>query len=89
MVHKHELRFKISAIYFNKQVGGEFREMTKKRLKNNSAVKKRILLETEALLLESRTKLEKIRAKLQEIADLQLELKVKTMGMSRMIKSHF
>ena len=63
--------------------------MTKKRLKNNSAVKKRILLETEALLLESRTKLEKIRAKLQEIADLQLELKVKTMGMSRMIKSHF
>ena len=63
--------------------------MTKKRLKNNSAVKKRILLETEVLLLESRTKLEKIRAKLQEIADLQLELKVKTMGMSRMIKSHF
>ena len=63
--------------------------MTKKRLKNNSALKKRILLETEALLLESRTKLEKIRAKLQEIADLQLELKVKTMGMSRMIKSHF
>lgn len=63
--------------------------MTKKRIKNNSAVKKRILLETEVLLLESRTKLEKIRAKLQEIADLQLELKVKTMGMSRMIKSHF
>jgi len=63
--------------------------MTKKRLKNNSAVKKRILLETEVLLLESRTKLEKIRAKLQEIADLQLELKVKTMGMSRMIKSYF
>ena len=63
--------------------------MTKKRLKNNSAVKKRILLETEVLLLESRTKLEKIRAKLHEIADLQLELKVKTMGMSRMIKSHF
>ena len=63
--------------------------MTKKRIKNNSAVKKRILLETEVLLLESRTKLEKIRAKLQEIADLQLELKVKTMGMSRMIKSYF
>ena len=63
--------------------------MTKTRLKNNSAVKKRILLETEVLLLESRTKLEKIRAKFQEIADLQIELKVKTMGMSRMIKSHF
>ena len=63
--------------------------MTEKRLKNNPAVKKEILLETEALLLESRTKLEKIRAKLQEIADLQVELKVKTMGMSRMIKSYF
>lgn len=63
--------------------------MTKKRLKDNSAVKKEILLETEALLLESRTKLEKIRAKLQEIADLQVKLKVKTMGMSRMIKSYF
>jgi len=46
-------------------------------------------LETEALLLESRTKLEKIRAKLQEIADLQVKLKVKTMGMSRLIKSYF
>ena len=63
--------------------------MTEKRLKNNPAVKKETLLETEALLLESRTKLEKIRAKLQEIADLQVELKVKTMGMSRMIKSYF
>jgi hypothetical protein len=46
--------------------------MMKKRLKDNPAVKKEILLETEALLLESRTKLEKIRAKLQEIADLHL-----------------
>ena len=63
--------------------------MTKKRLKDNSAVKKEILLETEALLLESRTKLEKIRAKLQEIADLQVKLKVKTMGMSRLIKSSY
>lgn len=63
--------------------------MTEKRLKDNPAVKKEILLETEALLLESRTKLEKIRAKLQEIADLQVKLKVKTMGMSRMIKSYF
>jgi len=64
--------------------------MTEKRLKDNSAVKKEILLETEALLLESRTKLEKIRAKLQEIADLQVKLKVKTMGMSsRLIKSYF
>ena len=63
--------------------------MTKKRLKDNPAVKKEILLETEALLLESRTKLEKIRAKLQEIADLQVKLKVKTMGMSRLIKSYF
>jgi len=62
----------------------------KKRLKDNPAVKKEILLETEALLLESRTKLEKIRAKLQEIADLQVKLKVKTMGMSsRLIKSYF
>jgi len=61
----------------------------KRRLKNNSAVKKRILLETEVVLLESRAKLEKIRAKLQEIADLQVELKVKTMGMSRMLKSYF
>ena len=63
--------------------------MTEKRLKDNSAVKKEILLETEALLLESRTKLVKIRAKLQEIADLQLKLKVKTMGMGRLIKSYF
>jgi len=61
----------------------------KKRLKDNPAVKKEILLETEALLLESRTKMEKIRAKMQEIADLQVKLKVKTMGMSRMIKSCF
>ncbi len=63
--------------------------MIKKRLKDNPAVKKKILLETEALLLESRTKLEKIGAKLQEIADLQLKLKVKTMDMSRLIKSYF
>jgi len=63
--------------------------MMKKRLKDNPAVKKEILLETEALLLESRTKMEKIRAKMQEIADLQVKLKVKTMGMSRMIKSCF
>ena len=61
----------------------------KKRLKDNSAVKKEILLETEALLLESRTKLEKIRAKLHEIADLEVKLKDKTMSMSRMIKSYF
>jgi len=60
-----------------------------KRLKDNSVAKKEILLETEALLLESRAKLVKIRAKLQEIADLQVKLKVKTMGMSRMIKSYF
>ena len=63
--------------------------MTEKRLKNNLAVKKEILLETEALLLETRAKLEKIRVKLKEIADLQIELKVETMGMSRMIKSYF
>ena len=63
--------------------------MMKKRLKDNLVVKKEILLETEALLLESRTRLEKIRAKLQEIADLQVKLKVKTMGMSRLIKSYF
>lgn len=63
--------------------------MMKKRLKDNPAVKKEILLETVALLLESRTKMEKIRAKMQEIADLQVKLKVKTMGMSRMIKSYF
>lgn len=61
----------------------------KKRLRDNFAVKKKILLETEALLLETRTKLVKIRARLQEIADLQVKLKVKTMGMSRMIKSYF
>ena len=63
--------------------------MTEKRLKDNPAVKKEILLETEALLLETRNKLVKIKAKLQEIVDLQLELKDKTMGMSRMIKSYF
>lgn len=63
--------------------------MTEKRLKNNPAVNKEILLEAEALLLETRTKLEKIRAKLQEIVDLQVALKDKTMGMSRMIKSYF
>ena len=63
--------------------------MTKKKFKDNPAVKKEILLETEALLLESRTKLKKIRAKLQEIVDLEVKLKVKTMGMSRMIKSYF
>jgi len=61
----------------------------RKRLKDNPAIKKEILLETEALLLESRTKLEKIRAKLQEIADLQVKLKIKMMGMSRLIKSYF
>jgi len=67
---------------------GEFREMRKKRLKDNPPFKKEILLEAEAFLLESRTKLEKIRAKLQEITDLQLKLKVKTMGMNRLIKSY-
>ena len=61
----------------------------KKRLKDNLVVKKEILLETEALLLESKTKLEKIRAKLKEIADLEIKLKVKTMDMSRLIKSYF
>jgi len=35
-------------------------------------------LEVKALLLESQTELVKIRAKLEEIADLQVELKVKT-----------
>ncbi len=35
-------------------------------------------LEVKALLLEPQTELVKIRAKLQEIADLQIELKVKT-----------
>ncbi len=63
--------------------------MMEKRLKDNPAVKKEILLETEALLLESKTKLEKIRVKLQEIADLQIKLKVKMMGMSRLIKSSY
>ena len=63
--------------------------MMKKRLKDKTAIKKEILLEAEVLLLESRNKLVKIRAKLQEIADLQVKLKVKTMGMSRLIKSYF
>ena len=63
--------------------------MTEKRLKNNPAVKKEILLETEALLLESKTKLVKIRAKLQEIANLQEKLKIEMMGMSKLIKSYF
>ena len=63
--------------------------MTEKKLKNNSAVNKETLLETESLLLETRAKLEKVRAKLQEIVDLQVELKDKTIGMSRMIKSYF
>jgi len=63
--------------------------MMKKRLKDKTAVKKEILLEAEVLLLESRNKLVKIRAKLQEIADLEVKLKVKTMGMSRLIKSYF
>jgi len=35
-------------------------------------------LEVKALLLEPQTELVKIRAKLQEIADLQIELKIKT-----------
>ena len=63
--------------------------MMKKRLKDKTAIKKEILLETEVLLLESRNKLVKIRAKLHEIADLEVKLKVKTMGMSRLIKSYF
>ena len=63
--------------------------MMKKRLKDKTAIKKEILLEAEALLLESRNKLVKIRAKLHEIADLEVKLKVKTMGMSRLIKSYF
>jgi hypothetical protein len=70
-------------------VGGKLRDMKKKKLKNNPAINKEILLEAEALLLETRTKLEKIRAKLQEIVDLQVALKDRTMGMSRMIKSCF
>ncbi len=63
--------------------------MMKKRLKDKTAIKKEILLEAEVLLLESRNKLVKIRAKLQEIADLEVKLKIKTMGMSRLIKSYF
>ena len=63
--------------------------MIKKRLKDKTAIKKEILLEAEVLLLESRNKLVKIRAKLQEITDLEVKLKVKTMGMSRLIKSYF
>ena len=63
--------------------------MMKKRLKDKTAIKKEILLEAEVLLLESRNKLVKIRAKLHEIADLEVKLKVKTMGMSRLIKSYF
>jgi hypothetical protein len=63
--------------------------MMKKRLKDKTAIKKEILLEAEVLLLESRNKLVKIRAKLHEIADLEVKLKIKTMGMSRMIKSCF
>ena len=57
--------------------------MMKKRLKDKTAIKKEILLEAEVLLLESRNKLVKIRAKLHEIADLEVKLKIKTMGMSR------
>lgn len=63
--------------------------MIKKRLKDKTAIKKEILLEAEVLLLESRNKLVKIRAKLHEIADLEVKLKIKTMGMSRLIKSYF
>lgn len=63
--------------------------MMKKRLKDKTAIKKEILLEAEVLLLESRNKLVKIRAKLHEIADLEVKLKIKTMGMSRLIKSYF
>jgi len=44
-------------------------------LRNNMQIKE---LEVKALLLEPQTELVKIRAKLQEIADLQVELKVKT-----------
>jgi len=44
-------------------------------LRNSIQIKK---LEVKALLLEPQTELVKIRAKLQEIADLQVELKVKT-----------
>ncbi|MGB6606337.1 MAG: periplasmic heavy metal sensor [Atribacterota bacterium] len=44
-------------------------------LRNSIQIKE---LEVKALLLEPQTELVKIRAKLQEIADLQVELKVKT-----------
>ncbi len=63
--------------------------MIKKRLKDKTAIKKEILLEAEVLLLESRNKLVRIKAKLHEIADLEVKLKIKTMGMSRLIKSYF
>jgi len=63
--------------------------MMKKRLKDKTAIKKEILLEAEVLLLESRNKLVRIKAKLHEIADLEVKLKIKTMGMSRLIKSYF
>ncbi len=44
-------------------------------LRNSIQIKE---LEVETLLLEPQTELVKVRAKLQEIADLQVELKVKT-----------
>ena len=44
-------------------------------LRNSIQIKE---LEVRALLLEPQTELVKVRAKLQEIADLQVELKVKT-----------
>lgn len=44
-------------------------------LRNSIQIRK---LEVKALLLEPQTELVKIRAKLEEIADLQVELKVKT-----------
>ncbi len=44
-------------------------------LRNSIQIKE---LEVKALLLEPKTELVKVRAKLQEIADLQVELKVKT-----------
>jgi len=44
-------------------------------LRNRMQIKE---LEVKALLLEPQTELVKIRAKLQEVADLQVELKVKT-----------
>jgi len=44
-------------------------------LQNSIQIKE---LEVEALLLEPKIELVKVRAKLQEIADLQVELKVKT-----------